>query len=101
VQSKHGHSPESFSWSSGLAWVHPEDHGKAAGLLDEVLQGAGASRAGELRARRADGSWAWIELNLTNLMDDPTSGESCCWPTTSRSASPSSSSSRTGRRTTS
>ncbi|HMC09480.1 MAG TPA: EAL domain-containing protein, partial [Actinomycetota bacterium] len=66
-----GHEPDSFLGGSATEWVHPEDRGKAASLLEEVLGDPGASPAGEIRAHRADGDWAWIELNLTNLVDDP------------------------------
>ncbi|WP_406832069.1 PAS domain-containing protein [Pedococcus sp. KACC 23699] len=48
--------------------IHPEDHQ----AFEELLAGDsdGAQRAGELRVR-TDGSWAWVEVAVTDLYAQP------------------------------
>jgi diguanylate cyclase (GGDEF)-like protein/PAS domain S-box-containing protein len=54
------------------ALVHPEDAGLATSFLERA--GGHAKRdpvTAEVRLRRPDGSFGWIEVHATNLLNDP------------------------------
>jgi PAS domain S-box-containing protein len=51
--------------------VHPEDRGALAEFLTQVTQRPGAYAPLELRLRRSDTTWVWVEAGLTNMLDDP------------------------------
>ncbi len=51
--------------------LHPEDVLQAKESFEEVLEAPGSSRTTEMRCRRADGAWAWIESTTTNLATNP------------------------------
>jgi diguanylate cyclase (GGDEF)-like protein/PAS domain S-box-containing protein len=53
--------------------VHGDDRGIAQRLLNRTLQGPRTVTA-ELRVMGADGSWPWVEVRSTNLLDDPAVG---------------------------
>ncbi|MEP6681180.1 MAG: PAS domain S-box protein, partial [Chloroflexota bacterium] len=54
--------------------IHPDDRAFGENLLAGVKETPGAEVSGELRARRADGSWRAIDTVLKNLLDDPAVG---------------------------
>ena len=51
--------------------VHPEDHPRAIANWMDLLAHPGASRRTQLRHRRVDGSWVWLEITNTNHLRDP------------------------------
>lgn len=60
--------------SDPLTLVHPGDAGRARAALEETLEHPGPIPPVELRVRRADGSWRWLEVTATNLLDHPRVG---------------------------
>jgi len=54
-----------------LDYLHEEDRAAAQRTAEEVTRGPEGLRSIEVRTSRADGSWGWIELRLTNLLGDP------------------------------
>lgn len=51
--------------------LHPEDVRQAIESFERVLEEDGSSRTTEMRCRRSDGTWAWIESTTTNLASNP------------------------------
>jgi PAS domain S-box-containing protein len=51
--------------------LHPDDAPQALQLREEVLQEPGAHRTMQLRMQHKDGSWRWMEVTITNLLNDP------------------------------
>ncbi|HEX2275208.1 MAG TPA: diguanylate cyclase [Acidimicrobiales bacterium] len=54
--------------------VHPDDHGRVASLLAEVVVSPEPVGPVELRVRCADGSWRRVESVAKNLLDAPLVG---------------------------
>jgi len=54
------------------ALVHPDDRqgNRERGAI-LLAKGLGATTTGEMRGRHRDGTWRWIEVVTTNLLDDP------------------------------
>jgi PAS domain S-box-containing protein len=55
----------------GLELVHAEDLPLARQKLGEMLRSPGATSQGELRLRRKEGGWSWVQFRATNLLHDP------------------------------
>jgi len=54
-----------------LERVHPDDRERVEGFLRETLARPGENIPFERRARRADGSWRWLDGVGRNLLGDP------------------------------
>jgi len=52
-------------------FIHPDDAGAALEHFALALATPGLSEPFECRVRAADGTWRWMELIGTNLLDDP------------------------------
>jgi diguanylate cyclase (GGDEF)-like protein/PAS domain S-box-containing protein len=52
-------------------FLHPEDVPRAIETFGEVLAAPANTRTTEIRSYRPDGSWAWIESTITNLLSNP------------------------------
>ncbi|MCC6315721.1 MAG: PAS domain S-box protein, partial [Thermomicrobiales bacterium] len=57
-----------------LARVHPDHRKDAEAALRAVAAEPGATRSGEVRLRRADGSWGWFEATIANELNTPDLG---------------------------
>jgi diguanylate cyclase (GGDEF)-like protein/PAS domain S-box-containing protein len=66
-----GHRPEDLIGRLGLGFIHPDDLDIARREMIGILQHPGDRRTIELRARHTDGSWRWMDVVATNLLDDP------------------------------
>lgn len=73
--------PEVLGWTAedligktSLDFIHPDDQSLAVENWMQMLSADGASQPARVRHRRADGSWAWVEITNHNLLDEPTSG---------------------------
>jgi diguanylate cyclase (GGDEF)-like protein/PAS domain S-box-containing protein len=51
--------------------IHPDDEPRVRGLLAELTPTPGATVTYQLRAKHANGSWRWLEVITTNLLEDP------------------------------
>jgi two-component system, cell cycle sensor histidine kinase and response regulator CckA len=69
-----GYSAEELVGASAFERLHPDDVASAEQAFAGVLREPGARVTLELRFRRKDGEWAWVECTVRNLLDDPTVG---------------------------
>ena len=52
-------------------FVHADDHAHVAHELARVVEMPRETVISEYQARKKDGTWCWIEITATNLLDDP------------------------------
>ena len=56
---------------SAFELVHPDDRERIQDLFEAGIASGEVERRTELRLRRADGSWCWVEAVGTNRLSDP------------------------------
>jgi len=66
-----GYRPEERVGSNALDSVHTDEAARVREVLSYVAQNPREFRTLEFRVRHADGSWRWLEVTATNLLDDP------------------------------
>ncbi len=66
-----GYTEAELVGRNGFEFVHPDDLEVASLLLAGIAGQAGAAAGGEFRVRHVDGSWRWIDVITTNLIDEP------------------------------
>ena len=66
-----GYSEKDVQGHSVLAYLHPEDASRFEQTCESVLSGQAKISAVEIRALGPDGSWIWVEAQMTDLLDDP------------------------------
>ena len=66
-----GYAPTERLGADGFSFVHPDDVAAAAAIFDEMLAQPGAVAEMELRAVHRDSSTRWLEVSITNLLDEP------------------------------
>ena len=66
-----GYAPEELIGANPFTLIHPEEVGPVRELFDQVVSQPGASESARFRFRHKDGSWRWLEVIGTNLLDDP------------------------------
>jgi diguanylate cyclase (GGDEF)-like protein/PAS domain S-box-containing protein len=54
-----------------LELLHPDDSGLVVAAIASTLGLPGPDGAVQCRARHRDGTWRWLEIIVTNLLDDP------------------------------
>jgi diguanylate cyclase (GGDEF)-like protein/PAS domain S-box-containing protein len=69
-----GYTPEERLGRNFFDYLHPDDRGRARDILVRALETPRMLMQLEVRARRSDGSWRWLEVGFTNLLDDATVG---------------------------
>lgn len=70
-----GYEPGHWSTISPFEVLHPDDQEGALLAFASLLErGHRAEAWMEVRARRAEGTYSWLELNAANLIDDPSVG---------------------------
>ncbi len=57
-----------------VAFVHPVDRAEAIRVFAEAGREPGIRPTGEFRLRHESGAWRYLEINRTNLLDDPAVG---------------------------
>jgi len=65
-----GYDPSELVGEEGYEYVHPDDREANADAVEKVVEGEDSAVA-EVRFRRADGSWCWIESTLRDHRADP------------------------------
>ena len=71
-----GHAIEDVLANDAMDYVHPDDVERARAVLAEVA-GAGGSVGTTTRLRDHRGTWHWMELTATNLLDTSVGGVVC------------------------
>ena len=66
-----GYQPGERLGSNGFSSVHPDDAQRVAARLADVLSWPGITVREELRYGHADGSWRWLEVTATSMLDNP------------------------------
>jgi diguanylate cyclase (GGDEF)-like protein/PAS domain S-box-containing protein len=66
-----GRKPGGRRGGNILELVHPDDKGRVARVLREVATTPGSSQLYQMRFRHSDGSWRWVEVLSSNLLDEP------------------------------
>jgi PAS domain S-box-containing protein len=70
-----GYEPAELVGVSGWTLIHEEDHPRAAASLAKLLAMPGqALELPRHRVRHRDGSWRWVEIFATNLLELPAVG---------------------------
>ena len=68
-----GYDPDDLVGNQGYEYVHPDDREANANAVEKAMNGA-ESAVAEVRFRRADGTWCWIEATLRDHRDDSVIG---------------------------
>lgn len=66
-----GYTAEEHIGLQLLKLVHPDDRAMARDFLAEVLAAPEVTKSAEGRARHKDGHYVWVELIVTNKLNDP------------------------------
>ncbi|MFI7600349.1 putative bifunctional diguanylate cyclase/phosphodiesterase [Actinoplanes sp. NPDC049681] len=66
-----GYTPEQVVGTSVIEYIHPDDQHIAVESLTAALSRFGHRSVWQLRYRHAHGSWRWMEIVNTNLLDEP------------------------------
>jgi PAS domain S-box-containing protein len=69
-----GYAPDELTGSNALALVHPLDLDSVRQQFDELLREPSRIAAAEIRCKRKDGTWRWIEGVGKNLLEDTAVG---------------------------
>ncbi len=67
-----GYDPGELIGDTGYEYVHPDDRERNADAVEAVRRNPAEPQTVEVRFRRADGTWCWIEATLRNRLDDDT-----------------------------
>ena len=71
IEKLFGWKPDELVGQSTWANVHPDDLDATQSFAARLLEVPNATGTAECRYRCKDGSYRWIEMTLTNLLDDP------------------------------
>ncbi|GAA1036690.1 hypothetical protein GCM10009557_48080 [Virgisporangium ochraceum] len=66
-----GVPPDEITGTMWLNRLHPDDRQSVGGLLLDLAADPGRTVTFQARFRHADGSYRWLELFSTNLLDEP------------------------------
>ncbi len=66
-----GYQPEERVDRNSIEFLHPDDHADSARIFGQVIQQRRIPVTGQVRYRHKDGSWRWVEVTGTNLLDEP------------------------------
>jgi PAS domain S-box-containing protein len=71
IHSSVGYTAVDLSGQPVLQFVHPEDASRFRNSFSELLSGQSKTARCEIRLKMNDGNWAWVEAEMTDLLDDP------------------------------
>ena len=69
-----GFPPTGLIGRNAFEFIHPEDHAEAMSKISALPSAPGGSDTATLRMRHRDGTWHWVELNVTAHLDNPNIG---------------------------
>jgi PAS domain S-box-containing protein len=69
-----GHRTEDVVGKNAVAFVDPADRTRAMRIFAEAMEKPGIRPPVEFRLRHEDGTWRHLEINRSNLLDDPAVG---------------------------
>jgi diguanylate cyclase (GGDEF)-like protein/PAS domain S-box-containing protein len=71
VERVFGYTAESLVGQTALSFGHPDDLHSRNTFFNRMMASPGAHGVLEMRAPHADGTWRWVEMSVTNMMDNP------------------------------
>jgi diguanylate cyclase (GGDEF)-like protein/PAS domain S-box-containing protein len=71
VETSWGYDPSGLLDKSLRELIHPDDQPALRDLWEQLLTTPGATKSTELRLRKFDGVWRYVDLVLTNLLQEP------------------------------
>jgi len=71
VHSVLGHSDRELAGQPVLPMIHPDDAVLVSTCFDRVSSGLERSAVCKCRAPHKDGNWCWMEIKMTDMLDDP------------------------------
>lgn len=71
AESAWGYGPESLVGKELADFIHPDDQGAFAQILEQTGSTPGSTSETELRIRDSRGDWRYIEIILNNLLAEP------------------------------
>jgi PAS domain S-box-containing protein len=71
IRSSVGYAAVDLSGQPVLQFIHPDDADRFKRSFSELLSAQSKTARCEVRLRLGDGSWAWVEVEMTDLLDDP------------------------------
>ena len=74
VEHSFGHTPDEMLGRTPFDFAHPEVVEEGAAAWTRVLATPAGHQDLVSRVRTAEGEWRWVEIMLTNLLDDPAVG---------------------------
>jgi diguanylate cyclase (GGDEF)-like protein/PAS domain S-box-containing protein len=66
-----GYKPEERVGTNALATIHSDEAARVTEILSYVAQNPGEFRTLEFRVKHASGEWRWLEVTVSNLLNDP------------------------------
>jgi PAS domain S-box-containing protein len=71
IHSVLGNTNQSVAGQSALVSIHPEDHGIFCEAFSRLLSNPSQAITFECRGWNTDGHWRWLEIEMTDMLDDP------------------------------
>jgi diguanylate cyclase (GGDEF)-like protein/PAS domain S-box-containing protein len=69
-----GYKPQDRVGTNALTTINQDEAPRVVEILSYVAQNPGEFRTLEFRVKHADGNWRWLEVTVSNLLDDPSVG---------------------------
>jgi len=69
-----GYTPQDRMGTNALATIHSDEASRVVEILLYVAQNPGEFRTLEFRVKHAHGDWRWLEVTVSNLLNDPSVG---------------------------
>jgi diguanylate cyclase (GGDEF)-like protein/PAS domain S-box-containing protein len=66
-----GYRPQERVGTNALATIHSDEAARVTEILSYVAQHPGEFRTLEFRVKHASGEWRWLEVTVSNLLNDP------------------------------
>ncbi|WP_340099988.1 PAS domain S-box protein [Salinibaculum salinum] len=64
-----GYEPDELLGKRGFEFQHPDDREDVANAIEKLQSSPDSPQTVQVRFRRADGSWRWIESRMQNFLD--------------------------------
>ncbi len=71
IEKRFGWKPDELVGKNTFDIIHPEDVEIGKQFISSLLIAPNTTRTTELRYKKKDGNYCWIEITLVNLLDDP------------------------------
>lgn len=71
VHSVLGHRGDDLAGRSVIDLVHPSDHARVREAFTNLAKNPSRAVTYECRVHDRDGEWCWMEVEMTDMLDDP------------------------------